>query len=107
MALDGIGNIYVVDSDNNRVQKFNASSGAFVKAWGRYGKLPGQFDGPTSVAIDRNSNVYVTDTGNGRVERFLANGTFHTYWNLTRLPGDQSLPTPYRVAADRANHLYV
>ena len=41
------------------------------------GTLPGEFYGPTAVAIDpRNQEIYVSDTGNGRVQVFDSGGNF-------------------------------
>lgn len=41
------------------------------------GTLPGEFQGPTAVAIDpRNQNILVSDTGNGRVQIFDNDGNF-------------------------------
>jgi DNA-binding beta-propeller fold protein YncE len=41
------------------------------------GTLPGEFQGPTAVAIDpRNQDIYVSDTGNGRVQVFDNDGNF-------------------------------
>ena len=40
IAVDSVGNIYISDTANHRIQKFDAS-GKFVKAWGSYGTTGG------------------------------------------------------------------
>ena len=42
IAIDGRGDVYVVDSGNNRIQKFS-SDGAFITKWGSHGSGNGQF----------------------------------------------------------------
>ena len=69
VATDGSGNVYVSDTNNNRVQKFDAS-GTFLTAWGSYGSGDGQFVYPSGVATDGSGNVYVVDTGNDRIQKF-------------------------------------
>ncbi len=79
IAIDTSGNIYVADTNNNRIQKFDAN-GTFITKWGSDGSGNGQFNGPNSIAIDSGGNVYVTDSNNNRVQKFDANGTFITKW---------------------------
>lgn len=67
-AIDGSGNVYVADSDNDRVQKFD-SSGTYLSQWGSSGSGDGQFDDPSGIAVD-GSSVYVADSGNNRVQVF-------------------------------------
>jgi hypothetical protein len=92
------GTFYVVDSANNRVQRFN-STGGFVRTWGWgvstgtaqietctvapscregiAGAGAGQLNNPRGVAVDQsNGNLYVTDQGNRRVDVFNAAGVF-------------------------------
>ena len=59
----------MVDSENNRVQVFDAD-GHFLAKWGLRGVGLGEFSQPTAVAVDCNGDVYVADTNNNRVERF-------------------------------------
>src|SRR5512135_3221981 len=42
VGVDQQGNLYVMDSDNNRVQKFD-SGGRFILTWGSQGTADGQF----------------------------------------------------------------
>jgi len=74
------GRLYVADTDNNRIQVFD-ENGVFVKAFGKKGSGPGQFEGPRSIAVDNsagpdNGDVYVVDSGNGRIQRFGPEGEF-------------------------------
>ena len=45
VAVDGDGDVYVADRDNNRIQKFT-SSGGYLTQWGSYGSGNGQFNTP-------------------------------------------------------------
>lgn len=74
-TVDSLGNVYVVDRKNNRIQKFNAS-GNFVLSFGQEGSETGQFKEPSGIAIDSNNNLYVADTWNHRIQQFSPEGTF-------------------------------
>jgi DNA-binding beta-propeller fold protein YncE len=81
VALDqSTSELYVVDSAHNRVEVFNASTGAFIKAFGTPGSGNGQFKEPTQVAVDNSTglpgDVYVLDSGNERVEVLNAKGEY-------------------------------
>ena len=69
VATDGSGNVYVADTGDHRIQKFDAS-GVFLATWGSHGTGNGQFDSPTGVATDGSGNVYVADTRNHRIQKF-------------------------------------
>ncbi|HEX9990971.1 MAG TPA: flippase activity-associated protein Agl23 [Chloroflexia bacterium] len=86
IAADKAGNIYVADTWNHRIQKFDAT-GKFVTQWGSYTSLGDaaaagdpavntKFWGPRGIALDAGGNVYVTDTGNKRVMIFDGNGKY-------------------------------
>jgi DNA-binding beta-propeller fold protein YncE len=69
VAADSSGNVYVVDSENHRIQKFTGD-GTFLTKWGSYGDGPGQFGYPESSALDPMNNVFVADTLGHRVQKF-------------------------------------
>ena len=86
IAVDKDGNIYVADTWNHRVQKFDAT-GKFVTRWGEFVNLGDQggfgdgsknnkFYGPRGVAVGPDGNVYVSDTGNKRISIFTPDGTY-------------------------------
>lgn len=80
VAFGKNGEIYVSDGyGNSRVVKFDRE-GNFLKAWGKYGARPGEFNLPHSVAVDGLGNVYVGDRENKRIEIFDADGNFLKEW---------------------------
>src|SRR5581483_7551660 len=60
VAVDGLGNIYVLGVFNNAVFKFNRS-GKFLNKFGGRGDQPGQLSAPLSIAVDGQGRVYVGD----------------------------------------------
>jgi tripartite motif-containing protein 71 len=66
---DAAGEVYVVDSQNNRVQVFTPE-GRFLYKWGLRGVGLGAFSQPTAIAVGCEGDVYVADTNNNRVQRF-------------------------------------
>ena len=79
VAVDEVGNVYVADTENHRIQKFK-SDGTFLDKWGGQGDADGQFNNPSGVAVDKGGNVYVADTGADRIQQFDSNGQFITKW---------------------------
>jgi DNA-binding beta-propeller fold protein YncE len=99
------GSFYVLDSGNNRVQKFDGFS-KFLLSWGASGTRSGEFDDPQAIAVDRGGSVYVVDTGNNRVQKFDAEGNFLMSWgSLGSRAGD--FKSPRDIAFDAAGSIYV
>jgi uncharacterized protein (TIGR03663 family) len=75
VAVGPDGSVYVTDTWNHRVQKFNAH-GKFIMSWGYFGQAetPDAFWGPRGIAVDSAGYVYVADTGNKRIVVFDSNG---------------------------------
>ncbi|MFZ0510926.1 MAG: hypothetical protein WAM14_04900 [Candidatus Nitrosopolaris sp.] len=60
VAVDSAGNVYVADTYNDRIQKFD-SNGTFIAKWGTSGFGNGKFHYPAGVAVDYAGNVYVVE----------------------------------------------
>ncbi|MCX6753110.1 MAG: 6-bladed beta-propeller, partial [Candidatus Nomurabacteria bacterium] len=77
IALDSLGNIYVADTANNRIQKFDID-GNYLSQWGVNGYNDGEFSWPTSIKIDSSDNLYIFDNGAGpqRLQKFDTDGNF-------------------------------
>jgi DNA-binding beta-propeller fold protein YncE len=79
MAVDAEGNVYVADSGNHRIQKFDSALN-FLGAFGSAGGGDGQFNEPWSVAVDAEGNIYVADTWNHRIQKFDSSFQFVKAW---------------------------
>lgn len=67
--VDTSGNIYVADTSNYRIQKFN-NAGIFQMKFGSYGTGDGQFAGPVGISADSGGSIYVVDMSNNRIQKF-------------------------------------
>jgi sugar lactone lactonase YvrE len=98
-AIDSNGNVYVADTSNHRIQKFD-SEGGFLgwigldnlgnTGWhnpetgtrGVFGYGDGQFRTPWGLAIDSDGNIYVADTLNNRIQKLDSSGVMLGWWGL-------------------------
>src|SRR5262249_41595930 len=85
VAVSRSGDIYVSDGHagcncpNARIVKF-AKNGKFIKAWGKQGTGPGEFDGPHTLAFDSRGRLIVGDRTNNRIQIFDQDGKFIAAW---------------------------
>jgi sugar lactone lactonase YvrE len=77
------GDIFVADGHgdktNARIVKFSAN-GKFIKAWGKAGSAPGEFNTPHALALDSAGRLFVADRGNSRIQIFDQDGKFLAEW---------------------------
>jgi len=114
MSVDAAGYLYVMDSGNNRVQKFGPD-GSFVTKWGTMGTAAGQFYMPMGIAVSPSGYVYVADTANHRIQKFTSTGGYVTQWggfSGDPVPGVEppvgKFYMPYGLAVDNTNsYVYV
>jgi len=105
VCVDDKGNVYVSDTMNGRVQKFD-SNGKFLTHFGQPGTAWGEFDKPKGVAVDSFGNVYVVDSGWSNVQIFNPKGAILLFFGgRGPLPG--MLKNPISVAIDKQNRIYV
>ncbi|NLA32272.1 MAG: DUF3344 domain-containing protein, partial [Methanomicrobiales archaeon] len=105
IAVDAIGNIYVADRLNWRIQKFDGA-GNFLTKWGSPGSEDGEFQQPAGVTVDTTGNVYVVDEFNYRIQKFDSNGNFLTKWG-SQGSGDGEFQRPEGITTDTAGDIYV
>lgn len=75
VAVDGSGNLWVLDHGNDRVEEFNAA-GEYLRGFGSAGSGAGELEGPDGLAIDSKGDIWIADTGNERVDEFNDEGEF-------------------------------
>ena len=77
------GDIFVADGhggdSNARIVKFS-KDGKFIKAWGKRGSAPGEFDTPHALAFDSQGRLFVADRNNNRIQIFDQEGKFIDQW---------------------------
>jgi len=105
IGTDRFGNVYVADTFNNRIQKFNAD-GLYLLQWGSFGPGNGTFNLPWGIDCDFSGNVYVADSNNFLIQKFSPTGQFLVQWG-----GYGSEPGQFNYAAqlalDDSDYVYV
>ena len=76
-TFDSSGNIWIVDTSNNRIQKFDPS-GNYVTKFGSSGTGNGEFYSPKAIAIDSSDNIWIADTNNNRIQKFNSAGVYQS-----------------------------
>lgn len=99
LAVDAAGELYVVDGNNSRVQKFSLLSGLVV-TFGDEGDAAELLSHPEGIALDEKGNVFVADAGNRRIQKYAPGGTF-----LGSLTGVVNAPRD--IAVDDQGNIYV
>ena len=102
LDLDSSNNVYVVDRNNERIQKFD-NSGNFIATWS-----PARFQQPVGIAIDSLNNVYVTviDNGFNVVNKYTTEGSLVKSWvvggrNLSSRDTQNAIATDSRYCNNR------
>ncbi len=109
MAMDSDnGVIYVADSGNHRIQKFDLQ-GNFKGKWGSKGDNDGEFNGPAGIAVDKERGfIYVADSGNNRIQKFDLQETLVGEWRKWKDGTEEKeLKIPTAVAVDSNGDVYV
>ncbi|MDH7489838.1 MAG: TIGR03663 family protein [Anaerolineae bacterium] len=104
VALAGDGTVLVMDTGNERIQRFTAE-GQYVAGYGGFGAGAGQFWEPVGLAVDGGGNVYVADTWNRRVQVFDSRMRYVREWGVKAWAGESVLNKPY-LAVDGRGHVY-
>ena len=102
LSVDKDGNLYVTDTINFRIQKFD-SDGNFLMAFGEAGDVVGNFSRPKGNAVDPNGFIYVVDSAFENVQIFTPEGEvalFFGGWGDALVPGALWLPAGICITRD-------
>ncbi|MEU4994834.1 NHL repeat-containing protein [Streptomyces sp. NPDC021622] len=125
-ALDSDGNLYIADTENDRVRRVDAQTETITTVAGNGNRGFGGDDGlaieaalnaPTRIALDSDGNLYIADSGNNRVRRVDAQtqtittvaGHYHgDYFAGDGGPAVEAyLVRPNGVAVDSEGNLFI
>ncbi|MCM8803467.1 MAG: NHL repeat-containing protein [Candidatus Omnitrophica bacterium] len=84
LKVDMMGNVYVVDSNNHRIQVFT-KEGNFLRTIGRKGEGPSELFNPTDIFV-KEDTLYISDTGNMRIQVADLKGKFRKIIKLNFRP---------------------
>lgn len=97
--------IYVADAGTHQIVVLN-STGQQLARIGQRGSEPGQFNFPTSLAMDHQGRLYVCDSLNFRIQQILPDmKTARQIGSKGDMPG--YFASPKSLAIDSDDHLYV
>ncbi|MDK2123351.1 NHL domain-containing protein [Parachitinimonas caeni] len=122
MAFDAVGNLYVADTDNNRVRMIDTKGRLATIAGGKRrgadGRIPDAeyAKAPAGVAVDASGNVYIADTGYHRILRrdgktgvlsVIAGVETAGYGGDDGPAIDAAFNKPAGLAVDKGGNLYI
>jgi sugar lactone lactonase YvrE len=126
VAVDAAGNIYIADTNNQRIRNITgttintiAGNGEELFAGDGAAATAAVLDSPTGVAVDINGNVYIADRHNQRIRMVTPAGTISTLAGSGAasfsgaFAGDgasavaASLSKPSGVSVDASGNIYV
>ena len=106
VAVDIRDNIYVVDNNNHRIQKFT-SDGVFLKSVGTPGSGELCFRSPMGVCFHpSNHKLYVCDQGNHRIQVLSTDLTFRSTFGREG-SGNGEFQYPRSAACNSKGQIYV
>jgi sugar lactone lactonase YvrE len=101
VGVDSKGNLWVLDTDNDRVEEFNEKD-EYQKSFGSKGTTAGHFEEPEALAVDAKNNIWVLDTGNDRVEEFNEKGEYQK-----KFGSGSQFDFPEGIAIDQSGNIWV
>ncbi|GAB3690755.1 hypothetical protein GCM10027592_08240 [Spirosoma flavus] len=109
ITVDGLGNIFIADTENHRIRKIDTNgiittvAGTGVSALSGDGgpATAASLNQPRGITTDNQGNLFIADQGNNRIRKIDTNGTIKT------VAGSTQLYEPFDVAVDIAGNLFI
>ncbi len=123
VAVDSVGNLFIADSDNDRIRE--VSTNGIITTVAGNGSYGFSGDGgaatnaslyyPYGVAVDSVGNLFVADNDNERIREVGTNGIIttvagngsHGFYGDGNVATNASIYSPYGVAVDNLGNLFI
>jgi Concanavalin A-like lectin/glucanases superfamily/Immunoglobulin domain/Regulator of chromosome condensation (RCC1) repeat len=123
IAVDAFGNLFIADTDNNRIRKVNTNGIIATVAGNGNAGYSGDgglatnatLNAPTTVVVDSSGNLFISDFNNNRIREVYSNGVITTiagngsagYSGDGSQATNASLSNPLAAALDGAGNLFI
>ena len=119
ICVDGSGNIYVADSENNKIRKITPTGLVSTFAGtGGVGTVNGiaigaTFYRPNGICVDASNNIYVVDGGNQKIRKITTAGIVSTFAGTGAIGSTDGIGTvakfnnPTGICVDAFDNIYV
>ncbi len=121
LAVDAAGNLYIADSNNNRVREVTGGNITTIAGTGAPGysgdggaATAATLDSPGALAIDSTGNLFIADSNNecirkisGGIITTVAGDGFQGFGGDNGPATSAMLDTPAGIAVDAAGNLYI
>lgn len=119
VALDGKGNVFVADADNNMIRMITpAGVVTTVAGISTPGTVDGistaaRFNSPRGIAVDGKGNIYIADAANNMIRKLTTGGVVSTLAGSTVAGSSNGTGTaasfnaPTGIAVDQSGNVYV
>lgn len=121
IAIDGNDNLFIADSENNRIRKVDMTTEVITTVAGGGSSLgdnglatSAALDNPQSVAVDKQGNIYIADTNHNRIRKVGLSGIITTVAGNGEAgnsgdggPATAAEVSPKGIALDDAGNLYI
>lgn len=123
VTVDASGNVYIADSQNERIRKVNTNGIISTIAGNGKAGFSGdggpataaEFEFPQGIAVDASGNVYISDYDNQRIRKVNVSGIISTivgngtagYSGDGGTASSAEINNPYGLAIDGSGNLYI